>query len=685
MSYQYIPLPAPHYIRLLDIAHTSSDVIELSVKVIDLNDDVQYKCLSYTWDGGKYDQVGDEWSTPNQTVLVEGQTLLIRKNLHDALAHLRLLKIDRSIWIDAISLNQADVAERNSQVSQMSRIYENAQEVVVWLGTEDAYSALAIRSMHRLEFTMEEALAAALSKPSPRSPPWMKAVTESQFTDKEIGHMINFMVSYRWFSRLWTVQELLLASTVIFVCGTIVEPLETIWKGSFMPGLLWLSSSWDRLRSTEQLQWATEFGVVCVTEKIRRKLKATRSSIGIETHRFRNRQATDPRDKVFGVVSISCMVTSVQLACMVFNMGVDISDECFGPSQFVIDYTKSVQAVYTEVSVVTLVASKGLEPLSWVGDRTKNQVQGLPTWVPDVSQELTVEPFQTGLKAFLAASNFEPSLEYMSEHPQAVVLNGIHYDTVTTTSTAHWALYEPGHVSGLSSIYNLVLNPQPVTSMTKEKVHTILSRTLTGDGYTAHDMDPQYDMEAAFDRWLFYQTCDAIGAIDFQLAKLFFLNVEDNYSKVMESLGVSGSTELFKCSLLRGRSQCTSLEDLLVGDMGSTYHPEYAGYGATVKDEYSKQWKAACMKRCLFRTERGYLGLGLPAVHAGDRIYLLQGAPVPYIFRHRDTDPHNVLDLEDEACPDYVLELEGEAYVHGIMYGEAVRMEDPDFERIMVL
>ena len=58
--------------------------------------------------------------------------------------------------------------------------------------------------------------------------------------------------------------------------------------------------------------------------------------------------------------------------------------------------------------------------------------------------------------------------------------------------------------------------------------------------------------------------------------------------------------------------------------------------------------------------EKGYLGLGLKIVRAGDRIYLLQGVPLPYVFRHRPADPDSVLDFE------------GEAYVHGIMYGEAV-------------
>ena len=55
-----------------------------------------------------------------------------------------------------------------------------------------------------------------------------------------------------------------------------------------------------------------------------------------------------------------------------------------------------------------------------------------------------------------------------------------------------------------------------------------------------------------------------------------------------------------------------------------------------------------------------------------DLVYILQGAPVPYIFRHRDVDEDNVFDLE------------GEAYVHGIMYGEAMGTGDLNFQKLCI-
>ena len=355
-----------------------------------------------------------------------------------------------------------------------------------------------------------------------------------------------------------------------------------------------------------------------------------------------------------------------------FNIVIGISDELVESGPFVIDYTKTVQAVYIEATIFALVTWKGLEPLSYVGDRTINQVQGLPSWVPDFSQQVSVKPFHFGLIKFSTASNLGTLLWPNAGSPQCLGLSGICYDTVTATSTAHWPLGEPAHIDVISNLYGLVLNPEPVTSTTREELHSILRRTLIGDVFQASSIVPQYDSEAGFDRWLFCQTCYAVGGCDIQLAKSFFSNVEDNLAKVMETLNVRGSIELFKGSLLRGRSQCNSWEQMAMSARGRA--PEYktAYDGVTMKDQYTMRWEFATENRCIFRTERGFLGLGLKTVRAGDRIYVLQGAPVPYIFRHRDNDP------EDE------LELEGEAYVHGIMYGEALEMGDLNFEKIYV-
>ena len=81
-------------------------------------------CLSYMW--------GPE--TPVKTISVNGRSFQIRHNLWRFLRTARRLRalVDVWLWIDAICIDQQNVAERNHQVQQMAEIYANARKVVVW-------------------------------------------------------------------------------------------------------------------------------------------------------------------------------------------------------------------------------------------------------------------------------------------------------------------------------------------------------------------------------------------------------------------------------------------------------------------------------------------------------------------------------------------------------------------------
>ncbi|KAF2138823.1 uncharacterized protein K452DRAFT_290470 [Aplosporella prunicola CBS 121167] len=70
---------------------------------------------------------------------------------------------------------------------------------------------------------------------------------------------------------------------------------------------------------------------------------------------------------------------------------------------------------------------------------------------------------------------------------------------------------------------------------------------------------------------------------------------------------------------------------------------------------YGRRLSETGGSRRLYTTVNGYLGLGPEALNTGDRIYLLKGARVPFVFRSADNQS---------------LELVGESYVHGFMNGE---------------
>jgi hypothetical protein len=74
------------------------------------------------------------------------------------------------------------------------------------------------------------------------------------------------------------------------------------------------------------------------------------------------------------------------------------------------------------------------------------------------------------------------------------------------------------------------------------------------------------------------------------------------------------------------------------------------------------------VSRRVFRTDGGLLGLGPLSVRAGDHIFVLPGARVPFVLR--PVSPAG----GSEAC----FEMVGELYVHGIMQGEALEQGKPE-------
>lgn len=72
---------------------------------------------------------------------------------------------------------------------------------------------------------------------------------------------------------------------------------------------------------------------------------------------------------------------------------------------------------------------------------------------------------------------------------------------------------------------------------------------------------------------------------------------------------------------------------------------------------YQEMVRRYNLERRLFRTKKGYLGLGAHGLAKGDKVYILAGGAVPLILRPRPTGDR--------------YELIGDAYVHGVMDGEA--------------
>ncbi|CZR59226.1 uncharacterized protein PAC_09118 [Phialocephala subalpina] len=95
-------------------------------KIMDGTKGLSYQALSYVWATDK----GDITISANDT------PFRISANLGHALACLRRSDASRTLWVDAICINQKDEEEKTGQVSMMDRIYRNADDVLIYLGLE---------------------------------------------------------------------------------------------------------------------------------------------------------------------------------------------------------------------------------------------------------------------------------------------------------------------------------------------------------------------------------------------------------------------------------------------------------------------------------------------------------------------------------------------------------------------
>ncbi|KAK6437522.1 hypothetical protein LTR95_006278 [Oleoguttula sp. CCFEE 5521] len=174
--YTYTPLTEGQ-IRLFALSPGEEhDQIRGCFKVVSLKRPPPYRAISYAW--------GD--AVLSRKVIVDERQLNITLSLEGALRRLRSKSDEVVLWADAVCINQADLDEKASQVMTMFSIFSKSESVAVWLGpmtSDDADAFWTVRIFDRMlrelpddhvEGRPEAALAffdQAHTGPANRSPP----------------------------------------------------------------------------------------------------------------------------------------------------------------------------------------------------------------------------------------------------------------------------------------------------------------------------------------------------------------------------------------------------------------------------------------------------------------------------------------------------------------------------------
>lgn len=201
-SYEYAPL-AENHIRVITILDVESHNPICRLEMIPLDASlVDFDAISYCWGNPEKSKI----------IICEGKQLSIPGDLHNMLYHLYEPRC-RKIWVDAICINQSNNREKASQVRIMNRIYKAASNVLVWLGLSANNSDLV--------FDQASAVIDACARISDRfvDENQLSSFNLPDLTDP-LWHAVGDLLGRKWFTRLWVIQEVVLASAVVVACGS---------------------------------------------------------------------------------------------------------------------------------------------------------------------------------------------------------------------------------------------------------------------------------------------------------------------------------------------------------------------------------------------------------------------------------------------------------------------------------
>lgn len=155
-----------------------------------------------------------------KNVTIDGASHPVTVNLESALRDLRYPSHRKTIWADAICINQVDLIEKNHQIPLMGDIYRKASGVVAYLGHPNPYLELFVDWSHAYSRKWPLLGSGRWIRMTLRSWISQKGVREKDMLSLQTYLGLLEFISHPYFSRIWTFQEFLLPSRrPIFVIG----------------------------------------------------------------------------------------------------------------------------------------------------------------------------------------------------------------------------------------------------------------------------------------------------------------------------------------------------------------------------------------------------------------------------------------------------------------------------------
>ena len=337
----YQPLDvATNQVRVLKLQPGSDlntdPVCNLTVTSLEANN---FSCISYVWGSEK---------TP-QHITLNGIQIPIGENAHSALRHVRDPSRETSIWLDAICINQQDIAERSHQVTLMRDLYSQAQTVYLWLGEGPQDSG------NVFETAIFQTLRTAARGVRLSGRQYFASLRDKT----TYQHAFENILTNSFWQRLWIVQEIFLGarhSNAILQLRRQSIPFRDFRDAlvAFVPFISYPKFAAENSDMARFNQAVQSFGRLAILIKGGRGDDSNWhiNVLGL----IQSMQVKNPRDRVYGFLAV-------------------MPDLDIRP-----DYSRSVGEVYQDATVAHITKHRSLHILMHCNSRCRSSDTGVPVW-----------------------------------------------------------------------------------------------------------------------------------------------------------------------------------------------------------------------------------------------------------------------------------------------------------------
>ncbi|KAI8945915.1 HET-domain-containing protein [Xylaria longipes] len=614
-AYRYRPLNEGE-IRLLILGRSlplCPSVIQAEIIHQPIYPPPDYEAVSYRWGSAKL----------TEEILVDGCRFPVTKAAFDLLIARRSVLRERTIWIDALCINQEDIQEKSEQVQLMRDIYHRASRVISFPGSDWRYR-LAGPFVYQLWSLSHQYSTEAMTWQA--SPDGASALRWRAMAD---------LFTNEYFNRAWVIQEIAVAQKTELYVGGIYLPwmmFAEVLQWCFQPSRRhMLTGSPDKERRIWRPSRTFENVAVMTTlrpeaEDWTGKIGSFGSLIDLEKLLYItfNFKAADPRDKVFSLIGIARSTGNVALITP--------------------DYSLSVEQVFQNTArvVFSLPSERPtIHMLALAGTGFSERSGRMPSWVPDFSEERICYPYSDILELsadtrFRASGDLPQDLR-IDDEANSLVVKAITIDRVLDLSefgALDWGFDDFESTDVFKAIRILRGFVDAAFNLCTKHFKT----SSTAD-------------ELISDRlWSVF----IAGLIERKPADLKFRDVSRHW---WLNLGLITSA--------RDRSHYNQLvEDGALNDGWA-----FIADGSEAQYQYGVV--EACVGRRLAITSSGRLCIVPPLTKVGDSVIIPLGSQTPFLIRQRDDESDRI-----------GYELVGEAWVEGVMQGEMIGNADDEFIQI---